>query len=269
MRLEVLGPLRIDGEVGCCSAWSGCLRIPRSAATGSLVVELDGACRWDPFGDLDDDGCEANPDLPAPLWNWRFAWAPDGSRVVAVRLAGLDRGSWCGMPTPADCCTTTRPAWRTTRCSTTTAPSCWSPAGTAWWSWRPTTGRSSRASRSICRSRAARRCRSSDAPPTAVAARRQGGQPGGTPALVRRREPRARPHHRRRAPARGLPVPGGGRPPPPPAAVEATGQGPAPPSAWTAGGGSPDRAAARVASRSAATASSSLPSVRSSTARCA
>jgi hypothetical protein len=253
----------------CCSAWSGCLRIPRSAATGSLVVELDGACRWDPFGDLDDDGCEAYPDLPAPLWNWRFAWAPDGSRVVAVRLAGLDRGSWCGMPTPADCCTTTRPAWRTTRCSTTTAPSCWSPAGTAWWSWRPTTGRSSRASRSICRSRAARRCRSSDAPPTAVAARRREGQPGGAPCAgsTPRTSSSSTP-----SPARSRPRPS--RPwrrtnPAAPAAVEVTGQGPAPPSAWTAGGGSPDRAAARVASRSAATASSSLPSVRSSTARCA
>jgi WD40 repeat protein/DNA-binding SARP family transcriptional activator len=60
----------------------------RDARSGGLLVELEGVCRWDPWGGLDDDGCEAYPDLPAPLWSWRFGWAPDADQVVAVRLGG-------------------------------------------------------------------------------------------------------------------------------------------------------------------------------------
>jgi DNA-binding SARP family transcriptional activator/WD40 repeat protein len=64
----------------------------RDTRSGELVVELAGACEWDVWGDLDDDGCEAYPDLPAPLWNWRFAWAPDGSTVAAVRHPATGTG---------------------------------------------------------------------------------------------------------------------------------------------------------------------------------
>jgi DNA-binding SARP family transcriptional activator/WD40 repeat protein len=64
----------------------------RDSRTGDLLVELDEVCTWDRFGDLTDDGCGSFPDEPAPLWNWRFVWSPDGARVVAIRHGGMASG---------------------------------------------------------------------------------------------------------------------------------------------------------------------------------
>ena len=71
----------------------------RDTRTGELLLELDGVCTWDRFGDLADDGCATYPDGPAPLWNWRLVWSPDASHVVAVRHGGL---AWGFMVWDAD-----------------------------------------------------------------------------------------------------------------------------------------------------------------------
>jgi DNA-binding SARP family transcriptional activator/WD40 repeat protein len=65
----------------------------RDLTTGELLIELEGVCTWDRFGDFTAQaGCAPYPEIPSMLWNWRFVWSPDSRLVAAVRLGGLGPG---------------------------------------------------------------------------------------------------------------------------------------------------------------------------------
>jgi DNA-binding SARP family transcriptional activator/WD40 repeat protein len=65
----------------------------RDLTTGELLLELEGVCTWDRFGDpSSEEGCAPYPDVPSVLWNWRFVWSPDSQLVAAVRHGALTPG---------------------------------------------------------------------------------------------------------------------------------------------------------------------------------